>query len=121
MALMDFTTHTEPDPPEVTVLADAVSDEKLTLRLTDLTLTDVSFLPSSAAAVPVGIVSMLLSKPAASAVRQFFEDRTLDLPIDQLLRTSFPAGDTEVKVRLDRPELGSHNGMLMISGTVFVS
>ncbi|KOX50119.1 hypothetical protein ACWEFD_26435 [Streptomyces ardesiacus] len=121
MALMDFKTITVPDPPEVTVRAGTAPDGKLTLKLVDLRLSDVSFLPLSVAAVPVGILSMLLSKPTASAVREFFTDQTLDVPLPQPLGTSFPAGDTEVKVRLDQPELGSHNGMLMISGTPSVS
>ncbi|MGV9279030.1 hypothetical protein [Streptomyces sp. NPDC003730] len=121
MALMDFKTVTVPDPPEVTVRAGTGPDGKLTLELVDLKLTDVSFLPSSVAAVPAGVLSTLLSEPAASAVRDFFTGQTLDVPLPQPLGTSFPAGDTEVKVRLDRPELGSHNGMLMISGTVSVS
>ncbi|MEU9068511.1 hypothetical protein AB0E06_03000 [Streptomyces sp. NPDC048109] len=121
MALMDFKTVTVPDPPEVTVRAGTGADGKLTLELVDLKLSDVSFLPLTVAAVPVGILSTLLSQPTASAVRDFFTGQTLDVPLPQPLGTSFPAGDTEVKVRLDQPELGSHNGMLMISGTVSVS
>lgn len=121
MALMDFKTITKPDPPEVTVQAGTAPDGKLTLELVSLKLSDVAFLPASVAAVPVGVLSMLLSEPAASAVREFLTGQTLDVPLPQPLGTSFPAGDSEVEVRLDRPELGSHNGMLMISGTASVS
>ncbi len=121
MAFMSFSASTEPDPPTVTVRAVNVSDKKLTVEVTKLTLSAVRLSPSNDNAKLVEEQIADLAEPAASAIRDFFEGRTFDVPLDRPLETSFPAGDTEVKVRLDQPELGSHNGILMISGTASVS
>ncbi|QLJ02827.1 hypothetical protein HZZ00_18610 [Streptomyces sp. NEAU-sy36] len=120
MAFMSFAASTEPDPPLVTVRAAGMSDRKLTVQVTKLTLSAIRLSPSNDNAKLVEKQIADLAEPAASAVRGFFEGRTFDVPLDRPLETSFPAGDTEVKVRLDQPVLGSHNGMLMISGTACV-
>ncbi|MFI2415176.1 hypothetical protein [Streptomyces sp. NPDC018947] len=121
MALMDFTVRTEPDPPRVTVQADALSDTNLTLKVVHLDLSAIRLLPTNEGALAAWLPATGLANLATSALRRSFENRTFEVPLGQLLGASFPAGDTEVRVRLDRPELGSHQGMLMISGTASVS
>ncbi|MFJ8098478.1 hypothetical protein [Streptomyces griseofuscus] len=119
-AFMSFSASTEPAPPTVTVRAVDMSDKKLTVEVTDLALSAVRLRASNDIAKLVEDLIAGLAGPAALAVRGFFEGRTFDVPLDPL-ETSFPAGDTEVKVRLDQPVLGSHDGMLMISGTASIS
>ncbi|WP_069742361.1 DUF1652 domain-containing protein [Streptomyces sp. EN23] len=120
-AFMSFSASTNPDPPTVTVRAVDMSDKKLTVEVTDLTLSAVRLSASNDIAKLVEDLIAGLAEPAALAVRGFLEGRTFPLPLDRPLETSFPAGDAEVKVRLDQPELGSHDGMLMISGTSSIS
>ncbi|GLF93255.1 hypothetical protein [Streptomyces yaizuensis] len=120
-APIEFDVSYTPDPPVVTVQATAITDTALTVQVTDVKLDQVTFTPKTPLAdVLSGLVNDL-AKKAPDLVREKTEGLTPDIPLNTPIGCSIPVGGATVQIRLAAPQLGDHDGMLMISGTADVS
>ncbi|MFF4218338.1 hypothetical protein [Streptomyces nondiastaticus] len=120
-APIEFDVTYVPDPPVVTVKATGITDTALTVKVTDLDLQQVEFHPKT----PLSDVLSGLANDLARAAPPIVKDKVTalspDIPIGKPIGCDIPVGDATVHVKLASPELGSRDGMLMISGTADVS
>ncbi|MFE1772746.1 hypothetical protein [Streptomyces sp. NPDC059008] len=121
-ALIDFDVTLDPQEPNVTFKATGLTDTALSATLETIVLNSVTLNPVSDAAMLVAGPANLLALAAPKVVKDVLEGKkTVDIPLDKPLGTSITLNDQTVSVKLTSPELGSHDGMLMVSGTFVVS
>ncbi|MFI9202908.1 hypothetical protein [Streptomyces sp. NPDC053048] len=121
MAAVEFNVTYDPDPPVVTVKATGLTATALTVKVTDLDLRRVTFKPESVLAAPLTGLVNALALAAPPIVKDKVKGLSPDIPLGKPIGCDIPVGGGTVHVRLASPELGSHDGMLMISGTAAVS
>ncbi|WP_424887322.1 hypothetical protein [Streptomyces sp. XH2] len=120
-APIEFDVTYDPKSPVVTVKATGITNSALTVQVTALDLRTVTFNPRTPLSdVLSGIVNDL-AKKAPGAVKDKVKGLSPDIPIGKPIGCDIPVGGATVHVGLASPELGSHGGMLMISGTADVS
>ncbi|MGW7008039.1 hypothetical protein ACWGCW_35920 [Streptomyces sp. NPDC054933] len=121
-ALIDFDVTLDPQEPNVTFKATGLTDTALSATLERIVLNSVTLSPVSDAAKLVAGPANLLALAAPKVVKDALEGKkNADIPLNKPLGTDITIKDQTVSVKLASPELGSHDGMLMVSGTFVVS
>ncbi|MEH6373192.1 hypothetical protein V7793_02330 [Streptomyces sp. KLMMK] len=121
-ALVDFEVVLNPTEPNVTFKATGLTDKALSATLKKIVLNSLTLTPKSTAAMLVAAPANLLALAAPSVLKKALEDKkTVDIPLDKPLGTDITVSGQTVSVKVTSPELGSHDGMLMVSGTFVVS
>lgn len=121
MALADFDVTLSPAEPGVTFKATALSDTALSVTVQTVTLNSVTMTPKSDGAKIAAGIANDLAKLAPGVLKKKVEGRKVDVPLNATLGTDIVIGGQNVSVKLTSPELGSHGGMFMVSGTFTVS
>ncbi|MFI9306674.1 hypothetical protein [Streptomyces triculaminicus] len=121
-ALIDFDVTLNPQEPGVTFKATGLTDTALSATLEKIVLNSVTLNPVSDAAKLVAGPANALAALAPGVLKKALEGKkTVDIPLDKPLGTDITINGQSVSVKLTSPELGSHDGMLMVSGTFVVS
>ncbi|MCR8573613.1 hypothetical protein GTW98_12985 [Streptomyces sp. SID8375] len=121
-ALIDFDVTLDPQEPNVTFKATGLTDAALSATLEKIVLNAVTLNPVSDAAKLVAGPANALASLAPGVLKKALEGKkTVDIPLDKPLGTDITVNGQTVSVKLTSPELGSHDGMLMVSGTFVVS
>ncbi|QLE70465.1 hypothetical protein FGW37_01545 [Streptomyces rectiverticillatus] len=120
--LLDFEVVLDPQEPGVTFKATGLTDTALSATLEQIVLNSVSLVPLSDAAKLVAVPANALALLAPGVLKKALEGKkSVDIPLNKPLGTDITIKDQTVSVKLTSPELGSHDGMLMVSGTFVVS
>lgn len=121
-ALIDFDVTLSPQEPNVTFKATGLTDTALSVTLEKIVLNLVVLNPVSDAAKLAAAPANLLALAAPAVVKAALEGKkTVDVPLDKPLGTDIAVNGRTAAVKLTSPQLGSHDGMLMVSGTFAVS
>ncbi|MFF7725437.1 hypothetical protein [Streptomyces sp. NPDC008001] len=121
-AVVDFEVVLDPPVPNVTFKATGLSDTALSATLEKIVLNSVKLDPKTPAALLLAAPANLLALAAPKVVKDKLEGKkSADIPLKKPIGTDITVQDQTVSVKLTSPELGSHNGMLMVSGTFTVS
>ncbi|WP_058041161.1 hypothetical protein [Streptomyces roseifaciens] len=121
-ALIDFEVVLDPAEPSVTFKATGLTDTALSATLEKIGLNSVSLYPKSDAAKLVAAPANALALAAPAVLKGALEGKkSADIPLKTPLGTDITVQGQTVSVKLTSPELGSHDGMLMVSGTFVVS
>ncbi|MGG7569465.1 hypothetical protein [Streptomyces sirii] len=120
--LLDFEVVLDPTEPNVTLKATGLTDTALSATLEKIVLNSLSLYPKSDAAKLAAAPANLLAAAAPAVLKGALEGKkSVDIPLDKPLGTDITVQGQTVSVKLTSPELGSHDGMLMVSGTFVVS
>ncbi|CCB72543.1 protein of unknown function (plasmid) [Streptantibioticus cattleyicolor NRRL 8057 = DSM 46488] len=120
--MIDFEVVLGPPVPNVTFKATGLSDTALTTTLEKIVLNSVAMVPKSAGAAVLAGLANLLALAAPKVVKDNLEGvKTADIPLSKPLGTEITVAGQTVSVKLTSPELGSHDGMFMVSGAFTVS
>ncbi|MGK5545857.1 hypothetical protein ACSNOH_14150 [Streptomyces sp. URMC 127] len=121
-AVIDFEVDLDPQCPNVTFKATGLSDTALSATLEKVVLRSVTLNPVSDSAKLLALPANALASLAPGVLKKALEGKkTVDIPLKKPLGTDITLNGQTVSVKLKSPELGSHNGMLMVSGTFDVS
>ncbi|WP_455409927.1 hypothetical protein [Streptomyces hiroshimensis] len=121
-ALIDFEVVLDPPVPNVTFKATGLSDTALSATLETIVLNSVTLSPVSDGAKLLAVPANLLALAAPKVVKDKLEGKkTVDIPLNNPLGADITISNQTVSVKLTSPELGSHDGMFMVSGTFVVS
>ncbi|MFI2189886.1 hypothetical protein [Streptomyces sioyaensis] len=121
MTAIDYEIGYVPKDLRITFQATGLTDKALTVKVTDLNLDRVVFTPKSASALLLKPAADALAPLAPPIVKKKVIGMSSDVPLDKPIGTEITISGQTVSVRLGTPELGSHDGMLMVSGTAVVS
>ncbi|GAB2712554.1 hypothetical protein [Kitasatospora kifunensis] len=121
-ALLDFEVVLDPTEPNVTFKATGLTDTALTATLEKIVLNSLTLYAKSDAAKLVVGPANVLALAAPGVLKGALEGKkSADIPLNKPLGTDITIKDQTVSVKLTSPELGSHDGMFMVSGTFVVS
>ncbi|MFF8912850.1 hypothetical protein ACF08M_05855 [Streptomyces sp. NPDC015032] len=118
--LIDFEVVPDPPEPHVTFKATGLTDTALSVTLEKIVLNTLSLHPRSDAAKLALPAAYMLALAAPKVIKDALEGQSTDIPLSKPLGAGFTVQGQTVSMNLASPELGSHEGMLMISGTLTV-